>query len=534
MCPEADIVPSYLRFTCRLLQKAAIFAALVTGGALAGAAVASDVPECEQACFVLTGVQLQGVSAFPASELAYTYEDYLTRPVAVEDLVKVAASITDHYRAEGYFLTRAAVAPHDGVSGLATIVVYEGYIDEVIVEGSDPSTIRALVGPLGRRDPTTIAELDRRLTLAADLPGYSLESRIEPVLGDPAGHRLVVTPEFERYSAYARVTNRGSDTQGPWQVYVSAAANSIIADGDQMTLAASTTPQNPDELTSAKWGYSLPLSDGRRLEAGVSGYTTNAKPSSTNGRLSGQSVEVWMNLAQPLIRKRKQSLWLNTSLDVREKQQTYAQSGRADETLAVARASLFAWQRFADGYLSSSLEVSQGLEAFGATVGNAPNLSRSNADGIFTKLNARVSGYTDVWRFLGIYAEVSGQWSNDPLLSSEEFSVGGPTYGRAYNYGEVSGDMGAAAAIELRAGWDPDFAPVSFFQTYAFYDAASVSNYTRTGTRSNELSSAGVGVRVTFKDRTTFRAELAKPLDWVPYTETDNDWRVFVTLSRQF
>ena len=343
-----------------------------------------------------------------------------------------------------------------------------------------------------------------------------------------------MTPEFEKYSAYARVTNRGSDTQGPWQVYVSAAANSIISDGDQMTLAASTTPQNPDELTSAKWGYSLPLSDGRRLEAGVSGYTTNAKPSSTNGRLSGQSVEVWMNLAQPLIRKRKQSLWLNTSIDVREKQQTYAQSGRADETLAVARASLFAWQRFADGYLSSSLEVSQGLEAFGATVGNAPNLSRSNADGIFTKLNARVSGYTDVWRFLGIYAEVSGQWSNDPLLSSEEFSVGGATYGRAYNYGEVSGDMGAAATVELRAGWDPDFAPVSFFQTYAFYDAASVSNYTRTGTRSDELSSAGVGVRVTFKDRTTFRAELAKPLDWVPYTETDNDWRAFVTLSRQF
>jgi hemolysin activation/secretion protein len=109
-------VPSYLRFTCRLLQKAAIFAALVAGGALSGAAVASDVPECEQACFVLTGVQLQGVSAFPASELAYTYEDYLTRPVAVEDLVKVAASITDHYRAEGYFLTRAAVAPPVGAT----------------------------------------------------------------------------------------------------------------------------------------------------------------------------------------------------------------------------------------------------------------------------------------------------------------------------------------------------------------------------------------------------------------------------------
>lgn len=483
---------------------------------------------------MLQGIQLQGVSAFPASDLAYTYEDYLARPVAVEDLVKVAASVTDHYRSTGYFLTRAAVAPHDGADGIATIVVYEGFIDEVIVEGANPSAVRALVGPLSRRDPTTIAELDRRLTLAADLPGYSLESRIEPMLGDPAGHRLVVTPEFDRYSAYARVTNRGSDSQGPWQVYVSANANSLIADGDQMTLSATTTPEDPDELTSARWGYSMPLAAGRRLEAGISGYSTNAKPSSTNGRLSGQSVEVWLNLAQPLIRKRKQSLWLNTSIDVREKQQTYAQSGRADETLAVARASLYAWQRFDDGYLSGSLEIAQGLDAFGATVGNSPELSRSNADGIFTKFNASVSGYTDIWRFLGVYGEVSGQWSNDPLLSSEEFSVGGTNFGRAYNYGEVSGDSAVAATLELRAGWDPDFAPVGFVQTYAFFDAASVSNYTRTGKRSDELSSAGVGVRVTLEDSTTFRVELAKPLDWVPFTEADNDWRAFVSLSRQF
>lgn len=524
----------YLVFICRFLVIIAIIATFLGGSSIAQAAVTSDAPECEQACFVLTGVQLQGVSAFPASELAYTYEDYLARPVAIDDLVKIAGSITDHYRSNGYFLTRAAVAPHDGFDGMATIVVYEGYIDDVIVEGSNPSAIRALVAPLGRREPTTIAELDRRLTLAADLPGYSLESRIEPLLGDPAGHRLVVTPEFDRYSAYARINNRGSDRQGPWQVYMSANANSLITDGDQMTLSATTTPENPEELTSAKWAYSLPLNDGRRLEAGVSGYSTNAKPSSINGRLSGQSVEVWFNLAQPLIRRREQSLWLNTSIDVREKRQTYAQSGRADETLAVARASLYAWQRFEKGYLSSSLEIAQGLDAFGATVGNSPELSRSNADGIFTKFNASAAGYTDLCRFVGVYAEVSGQWSKDPLLSSEEFSVGGSSFGRAYNYGEVSGDNAVAATIELRAGWDPDFAPVSFFQTYAFYDAASVSNYTWAGTRSDELSSAGVGLRVTFEDSTTFRVELAKPLDWTPYTETDNDWRAFVTLSRQF
>lgn len=534
MCSESDIVPSYLRHTCGFLRSAAICAAVLAGVSVSGPAAASDGPECEQVCFVLTGIQLQGVSAFSAAELAYTYEDYLARPVAVEDLVKVAASITDHYRSKGYFLTRAAVAPHDGADGLATIIVYEGYIDEVIVEGSDASAMRALVSPLGRRDPTTIAELDRRLTLAADLPGYTLESRIEPVLGDPAGHRLVVTPEFKKYSGFASIENRGSDAQGPWQVYASANANSIIVDGDQLTLSTLTTPADVEELTFAEWAYSAPLAGGRRIRAAISGYSTNAPPASNNGWLSGQSAAVSVNLAQPLIRKRKQSLWLNTGIDVREVRQTYAGSGHADETLAVARVSLSAWQQFAHGYMSSSLQISQGLDVFGATVDNAPNLTRNDADGIFTKLNGSASGYTDLWRFIGVYAEVSGQWSKDPLLNSEEFFVGGSTYGRAYNYGEVSGDKAVAATIELRAGWDPDFAPVSFFQTYAFYDAASVSNHTPSGTRSDELSSAGLGLRVTFQDSTVLKAELAKPLDWIPFTETDNDWRAFVSLSRPF
>ena len=37
--------------------------------------------------------------------------------------------------------------------------------------------------------PVPITSALIMVTLAADLPGYSLESRIEPVLGDPAGHR---------------------------------------------------------------------------------------------------------------------------------------------------------------------------------------------------------------------------------------------------------------------------------------------------------------------------------------------------------
>ena len=45
-----------------------------------------------------------------------------------------------------------------------------------------------------------------------------------------------------------------------------------------------------------------------------------------------------------------------------------------------------------------------------------------------------------------------GQWSNDPLLSFEEFSAGNYTVGRGYDPGTLLGDSGIGLQAELRFG----------------------------------------------------------------------------------
>jgi hemolysin activation/secretion protein len=493
------------------------------------------VVDCIGDCFVLSGLNIQGVSAYPMADLAPLYSDKLARRINVDDLVGVATAITDKYRADGYFLTRVVVAPRDGGDGAATLVVYEGYIGEVAVEGEGAEAIRRVLEPLTDRRPVTIEEFDRRLALASDFPGVSLKSQLEPVLGDPAGHRLVVQTEFSRSSAAAYLDNRGSEAKGPWQSYLTARLNTVISPGDQLSFSTLTTPERTEELTSAEWAYSTPVGDGGRLRLAVSGYTTDAPPNPNNTWLGGRSQAISATFAHPLIRSRRKNLWLNTGLDVRQVEQTYASTGLTDETLTVARMSLAGQQRMDGGYVSGNVQISQGLDAFGATSQNAPTLTRNDADGIFTKVNLNLSAYHDLGRYFGLYGEMSAQWSGSPLLSSEEFFVGGPTFGRAYNYGEVGGDRAIAAMVELRLGWDPEPAWIDFFQLFTFYDAASVSNYdSGGGVWSNELSSAGAGVRLTFAGDLVLQLEMAKPLDWIPYTESDNDWRPFVSLSKQF
>lgn len=120
-------------------------------------------------------------------------------------------------------------------------------------------------------------------------------------------------------------------------------------------------------------------------------------------------------------------------------------------------------------------------------------------------------------------------------MLSEEFAPGGLPYGRAYNYAEISGDSGVAGLAELRFGFSPKRSTVTFFQTYAFVDAAKVWNKPTTfGLRSAALASAGGGFRLTLRDRMTLRVEAARPLTRRPFETGDKHWRGFVSLWAGF
>lgn len=504
-----------------------------TGPARAGSPVAAVDADCGSECFVLTSLTIQGVSAYPLADLAGTYDQNLARRIGVPDLVATADAITERYRRDGYFLTRAVVAATDRISGSAYIVVYEGYLGSILVEGSGAEAVAPILAPLKDGRALTLSALDRRLALASDIPGVTLTSRIEPMLDDPAQHRLVVTANLDRFTGGLYAENRGAEAQGPWQAYVTGSVNSAAISGDRLTVSVLTVPGQADELTFGEVAYSAPLGNGTRVRASVSGYTTDAPPGAT-GWLNGESRAAAVTITHPLIRTRDASLWATGALDVRQVEQTYDRIGAVEERLTVARATLSGRRRVGNGYVSATVQVSRGLDLFDATITPSFQHTRADGTGEFTKVSANLAAYKDLSRFAGIYAEASTQWSNTPLLASEEFYVGGPALGRAYNYGELGGDTGMAGAVELRVGWDPQPSAVTFAQGYAFVDAGRVSNATPEGEVHADLASAGVGARITFQDRATFKIEIAKPLSRRPYTEPDSGWRLFFGVSKNF
>src|SRR5262249_38958952 len=153
-------------------------------------------------------------------------------------------------------------------------------------------------------------------------------------------------------------------------------------------------------------------------------------------------------------------LWFDTGFDIGSLSNDWWDGGGyADET-RVLRAGFHGFWQSAGSLSQASLKASFGLNLFGASGFSPLERSRPDARGQFTKVNLHLSRYRDLGRYFGVYAALDGQYAVDPLLLSEEFSLGGQPYGRGYDYGELTGDHGIAGLVELRAGLDPHLAPV--------------------------------------------------------------------------
>jgi hemolysin activation/secretion protein len=119
-----------------------------------------------------------------------------------------------------------------------------------------------------------------------------------------------------------------------------------------------------------------------------------------------------------------------------------------------------------------------------------------------------------------------------PLLQSEEFYLGGPLIGRAFEIRELGGDSGVTGLAELRFDGKPGIDRLKSYQLYAFLDAGIVWN--RDSIRDQSLSSYGAGLRLFFEDEFSAKLELALPIDHHSPTDYDPGRKVFFSFSKSF
>ena len=383
--------------------------------------------------------------------------------------------------------------------------------------------------------PMNIGTLERYLLLMNDLAGVHAESLLQPSKDTFGAAELVLKVERKSVDVSTTTDNRGSKYNGPQELSGMVAENSLLGLDDRTQFRYATV--NPTwEMRLFDLQETVPIFDNGTtlgLEASRT-YTTPGYALETL-QIAAISNDYQLHLTHPLIRSRAENLSITGTFDYRNTDtEIFEHTPLTDDRLRILRAGATynSGDRFG-GVNVLDAQVSRGLNIFNAS-SFGDNRSRPLGVSNFTKLDADISRTQSLPYQFSVMTALTGQYSADPLLTSEQLGLGGAQFGSAYDPSEVLGDQGIAARAELRYDDRPGDSWLTSYEPYLFYDVGSVWNKHPTAKQPHSLSSTGIGLRTTLIWNLTASSELALPLTKPPATELHDNPRLFLSLGWVF
>lgn len=484
-----------------------------------------------------------GVHAVPFKEVAALFSSMTGKTVQVSDILAAAAKINAIYKAHGYALSFGFVPTQDFADGVVHVTVVEGYVAEVDVKGDagnmDPK-IRDIAQHIVEDRPLRQKTFERYLQVLGMLPGIHIDADVPPPTTTDGATRLVVSVTRKRFNATSGIDFNHPGVQG----LTSVTENGMLPWSEQIGFST-LLPSGPGDQRLYSLTYLQPLwSDGLMLHVSGSHYQGNPD---TNNQLPYYLQEnlhqnqYALSASYPLLLDSHTNLTATGGAYATTMQETYSNTINGARViqqygLRVLDAKLDYTKASDTSVQKVNVEIAHGVNGIGANASVVTQVGHivevTPADPEFTRYDVTFT-QTNLWphRF-GTVFNITGQYSNDTLPTTEQVSFGGPRYGLAYDPGETAGDSGWGVSMEINRHYDLPYHWVKQVTPYIIGQFARV--YLNVGVPTiAELGTAGVGVRLTDKHYYSLDLTLAEPVGDVPIDAPHREPRVDLSFSYQ-
>ncbi len=500
----------------------------------------------------IQAVEIQGATAYKPGELEPYYSGIVGKSVPLGQISTVLQQIQTKYRNDGYVLTvvRGTVEPVGGRSTLRIRVV-EGFISDVKIDGDiGPAGILVydFLNKLTSIHPVNIADIERALLLAQDVPGVSVRAILRPGTGEAGAVELIGQVGRKPFGGFVQYDNRAAPFAGPHELLVGAQANSFTSAGERTEIILYDTPFNKQQMFGQAGIEGFVGASGLKLRA-YGGYGPS-EPGGPLGQVGFRSrlLIAGASAAYPVIRTRPVSLNVTLAFDISRAEISEANlaTGARQQTslddLRIVRLGEtldFQDQTFGTGLVSANtvaLTLHEGLSGLGAsTTGDRPGTRLD-----FFKLTGELTRVQNLFGFSGglvaLKLSVGGQYSGDILPSNEKYFLGGTKFGRGFFSGEITGDRAAGTTAELQLNTSSDWPVTLGLQPFIFYDTGCAWNLAP-GDLDEHVESAGIGVRISLTQQISLELEADRRFTRKPTGEGVSPlspYAGFVTLIARF
>jgi len=461
--------------------------------------------------FFVKGYRIEGSTVFSEQELQAAVAPWAGRVIHSEDLVAVRNALTQLYIDHGYVNSGAVLPDQDLEGGIVELRIIEGSLDEIRISGNQQFRdryLRSRIG-LGVTKPLDVRKLERRIQILQQDPRIRrVTARLAP--GEQLGEAILYldVEEASRFQADLRFSNYEPPSIGALAGQVEGAVESPTGWGD--TLRARFTVsgglqryQGHYEIPVSPWDTLLSL-DGLYAEAKIveSPFDVPDIESTFQSYKIGVRHPVYTS-PRTRVELGLTGDWRRTKTMVEGESFSFPGSGAQDgKATAVVLRFLVDWlRRDQKQVFAARSQLSWGIDAPGVTInpGDDPNLPSWLPDGRFLAwlLQLQWARRFGPW---GIEAIVRGdlQLASAPLLTMEQFAVGGYATVRGYRQNQRVQDQGVVGSVEVRVPIWRHPERWGVVQLAPFVDVGHTWNHPdRPESLAKTLVGVGVGLRWT-------------------------------------
>lgn len=482
-------------------------------------------------------IVVAGNTILSPAEVASVIHPWEGKDLSFNDAKVIAMRLTEAYRKKGYFLVQAYIPYQRIVNNTLQVNVLEGKLGTVTVEGNKHYSTKFILynfAPATREKTLRYDTLEKSIMLLNEYPDLQVQTVLQP--GKLPGTTDVVLKVTDKQPNHIDFdyNNFGTLTGGEHQPSLSPSFGNLVWGGDNLSLkglwpfpSKSTTLLTP--IVTAN--YSVPVNNhGTKINAGYSSSDVRLGQSLDVLNVFGNTSIENIGVSTPLARSESHSSNLSATFYIKSSTNFVLNSITSqDKIRSIALDYNTNW---VSGTGSNLLDatITQGL---GTLFNGSPNNSSVATTGVatstpsagnqFTKLNATLYRY-QFFGSSGYFAilKATGQYALSPLVTPEQFIVGGSESVRGYRAAEASGDSGISGSIEFR--FPLMNKPHSSVQFATFVDAARTNNRNViSGTYGvHHLTGVGFGFRYNSGDATAVRIDVGVPLDPVPNSTGEN------------
>lgn len=460
-----DVGPMRARLRARCFLWLALAVALCAGGLPARAQTAPAAAAALR--FDILEFEVEGNTRLSAQQVEQAVMPFMGEGRDMAAIEGARAALEKAYQGAGYLTVFVDVPEQRIDAGLVRLVVLEGRVEKLYVTGSryyDQGRIRALATELAEGRVPNFNVVQQQVAALSQ----TAERRVQPVLR-PGREPGTVEAELKvsdklPLGGSVEVNNAAAAGTEALRAAVNLHYDNLFQREHSLSLTALTAPMRPSESRVLVLNYLVPLGDGDSLS--FSAIDSSSDVGSLGGtRVLGKGTTLGLRYGMNrLDANAAHGLTLGFDLkDLKEDVQTSA--GAIGSPLRYAPLQLGYngnwWGAWGQQQLSASAvfglrpvwrQTRNDCQLADGSFGVADQFAckRRGADGGFTtfKLDWRGSrrvGPTE-WAL-----RVGGQLASQPLVSAEQFAVGGNETVRGYPEAVVSADYGVLASVELRS-----------------------------------------------------------------------------------